>query len=95
MKGIVAKLKGIELYLKNQGISLTSLTKDEYDKLKELWENWVINNIAAQKSLNQDSYSPYSKDYRYIQFSRLAETNKAMLEDEVIKLKSYQRKREV
>lgn len=79
-------MKEIDLYLQHHGIDVSTIPADLYHKLEELHTNWAFNNSCATMALCEKSYSPYSTDYRYIQFSRLAEYNKAMLEEEVAKL---------
>lgn len=85
--------KKFEIYLENQGIDINLLFPEEYKKLEDYYNNWVINNIASEKVLEESSYSPYSTDYRHIQFARLAEVNKANLEDEIARLKPKARLR--
>lgn len=81
-------MKPIDIYLNNRGVNIHNLSGEEYSKLEKLHTDWVINNNAALEVLKEKSYSPYSSDYKYIYFTRQAEINKGMLEDEIMRIKN-------
>lgn len=81
----------VDVYLINNGIDLTVIPVDTYGRIVNLFNNLVVCQDSANKSLNVNSFSPYSDDYRYLYFTREAEKYKARLEKEVAQLKGNSR----